>query len=46
MFTATTRTKTQTGQKHFERVNVLARFVDRFSEARIKSQYLTFPFAY
>ena len=46
MFKGTTRTKTQTGQKHFERVNVLARFFDRFSEARTQSQYLTFPFAY
>jgi len=46
MLTATNRTKAQTGQKHSERVNVLAQFVDRFSEARTKSQYLTFPFAY
>ncbi|MFZ0776901.1 MAG: hypothetical protein WAM74_10455 [Xanthobacteraceae bacterium] len=46
MLTATNRTKAQTGQKNSERVNVLAQFVDRFSEARTKSQYLTFPFAY
>jgi hypothetical protein len=46
MFTATTRTKSQTQEKHFERVNVLARFTDRLQEARVKSQYLTFPFAY
>ncbi len=46
MFSTTNRTRTPTEQKHFERVNVLARFADRFSDARAKSQYLTFPFSY
>ena len=46
MFSTTNRTRTPTEQKHFERVNVLARFADRFSEAREQSQYLTFPFGY
>jgi hypothetical protein len=46
MRTATNRTRASTDQKHYTRVNMLARSVDRFAEARVQSKYLTFPFAF
>jgi hypothetical protein len=33
-------------QTKFQEKTVFGRFADRFSEARQKSQYLTFPFAF
>jgi len=45
MFAGTDRTKTSTEHKNFERKNDLAQFGGRFAEARVRSQFLTFPFA-
>jgi hypothetical protein len=45
MVTANLRTKTSSQPKKFDRRTVLASF-DRVTEARIKSQFLTFPFAF
>jgi len=45
MVTIHTR-KNPTPQTKFQQRTVFGRFVDRFSAAREKSQYLTFPYAF